>query len=160
MHAIGAFWHDGRLSGGFCPIRSVTKELHSAAERFIAEMRIRDLRVRIVRDGHEPNEAEEQRPRCVPIDPVHVVPRLRSSTCLAFPWALVPGLLPPSSGQLVRRERWIMTRLNLIGSCSNARGRCLDVNCLLYDFSMQREVEALAFDFGRGTKTNDQIDQL
>jgi hypothetical protein len=25
-----------------------------------------------VRDGHEPNEAEEQRPCCVPIEPVHV----------------------------------------------------------------------------------------
>ena len=48
-------------------------ELHSAAECFIAQMRICDLRVRIVRDGHEPNEAEEQRPRCVPIEPVHVI---------------------------------------------------------------------------------------
>src|SRR5712675_1353044 len=36
-------------------------------------MRICDLRVRIVRDGHEPNEAEEQRPCCVPIEPVHVI---------------------------------------------------------------------------------------
>jgi hypothetical protein len=26
-----------------------------------------------VRDGHEPNEAEEQRPCCVPIEPVHVI---------------------------------------------------------------------------------------
>src|ERR1700730_9123471 len=43
-------------------------ELHSAAECFIAQMRICDLRVRIVRDGHEPNEAEEERPCCVPID--------------------------------------------------------------------------------------------
>src|SRR5258706_5575459 len=25
-----------------------------------------------MRDGHEPNEAEEQRPCCVPIEPVHV----------------------------------------------------------------------------------------
>ena len=48
-------------------------ELHSAAECFIAQMRICDLRVRIVRDGHEPNEAEEQRPCCVPIEPVHVI---------------------------------------------------------------------------------------
>jgi len=48
-------------------------ELHSAAECFIAQMRICDLRVRVVRDGHEPNEAEEQRPCCVPIDPVHVI---------------------------------------------------------------------------------------
>jgi len=36
-------------------------------------MRVCDLRVRIVRDGHEPNEAEEQRPCRVPIEPVHVV---------------------------------------------------------------------------------------
>src|SRR5467141_5255377 len=36
-------------------------------------MRICDLRVRIVRDGHKPNEAEEQRPCCVPIEPVHVI---------------------------------------------------------------------------------------
>jgi len=36
-------------------------------------MRIRDPRVGIVRDGHEPNEAEEQRPCRVPIEPVHVV---------------------------------------------------------------------------------------
>ena len=36
-------------------------------------MRVCDLRVRIVRDGHEPNEAEEQRPCCVPIEPVHVI---------------------------------------------------------------------------------------
>src|SRR6266436_944370 len=48
-------------------------ELHSAAECFIAQMRICDLRVRIVRDGHEPNEAEEQRPCCVPIEPVHAI---------------------------------------------------------------------------------------
>ena len=48
-------------------------ELHSAAECFIAQMRICDLRVRIMRDGHEPNEAEEQRPCCVPIEPVHVI---------------------------------------------------------------------------------------
>jgi hypothetical protein len=26
-----------------------------------------------VRDGHEPKEAEEQRPCCVPIEPVHVI---------------------------------------------------------------------------------------
>ena len=26
-----------------------------------------------MRDGHEPNEAEEQRPCCVPIEPVHVI---------------------------------------------------------------------------------------
>src|SRR5258708_23115743 len=122
MHAIGTFWHEGRRSGGFGPIRYVTKELHSAAERLIAEVRIRDLRVRMVRDGHEPNEAEEQRPPCVPIDPVHVVPRLRSSTCLAFSWPWCLDLLPPCSGQLVRRERWIMTRLNLIASCSNPLG--------------------------------------
>jgi hypothetical protein len=31
------------------------------------------LRVRIVRDGREPNEADEQRPYCVPIEPVHVI---------------------------------------------------------------------------------------
>jgi hypothetical protein len=48
-------------------------ELHSAAECFIAQMRIYDPRVRIVRDGHEPNEAEEQRPCCVPTEPVHVI---------------------------------------------------------------------------------------
>jgi hypothetical protein len=48
-------------------------ELHSAAECFIAQMRIYDLRVRIVRDGHEPNKAEEQRPCRVPIEPVHVI---------------------------------------------------------------------------------------
>jgi hypothetical protein len=48
-------------------------ELHSAAECFIAQMRIYDLRVRIVCDGHEPNEAEEQRPCGVPIEPVHVI---------------------------------------------------------------------------------------
>jgi hypothetical protein len=48
-------------------------ELHSAAECFIAQIRICDLRVRIVRDGHEPNEAEEQRPGCIPIEPVHVI---------------------------------------------------------------------------------------
>jgi hypothetical protein len=48
-------------------------ELDSAAECLIAQMRIRDPRVGIVRDGHEPNEAEEQRPCRVPIEPVHVV---------------------------------------------------------------------------------------
>lgn len=36
-------------------------------------MRICNLRVRIVRDGHEPNEAEEQRLCRVPIEPVHVI---------------------------------------------------------------------------------------
>src|SRR5229473_4058210 len=36
-------------------------------------MRVCDLRIRIVRDGHEPNEAEEQRPCRVPIEPVHVI---------------------------------------------------------------------------------------
>jgi hypothetical protein len=40
----------------------------------------------MVRDGHEPNEAEEQRPCCVPIDPVHAVPRLRSGAGQACPW--------------------------------------------------------------------------
>ena len=40
-------------------------------------MRICDLRVRIVRGGHEPNEAEEQRPCCVPIEPVHVISSLK-----------------------------------------------------------------------------------
>src|ERR1700675_1553186 len=72
------------------------------------------------------------------------------------PWCL--DLLPPCSGQLVRRERWIMTRLNLIGSCSNARGRCLDVNYLLYDFSMQREVEALAFDILGHPQADEHLD--
>src|SRR6478735_3932166 len=36
-------------------------------------MRICDPRVGIVRDGHEPNEAEKQRPCCMPIKPVHVI---------------------------------------------------------------------------------------
>ena len=36
-------------------------------------MRIRNPRVGVVRDGHEPNEAEEQRPCRVPINPVHVI---------------------------------------------------------------------------------------
>src|SRR6266481_8085620 len=72
--------------------------------------------------------------------------------------AAVPGLLPPCSGQLVRGERWIMTRSNLIGSCSNARRRCFDVNCLLYDFSMQREVEALAFDILRHAQPDEHLD--
>jgi hypothetical protein len=45
----------------------------SAAECFIAQMRICDPRVGIVRDGHEPNEAEEQRPCRVPIEPVHAI---------------------------------------------------------------------------------------
>jgi hypothetical protein len=36
-------------------------------------MRICDPCVGIVRDGHEPNDAEEQRPRGVPIEPVHVI---------------------------------------------------------------------------------------
>ena len=45
----------------------------SAAEWFIAQMRICDPRVRIVRDGHEPNEAEEQRPCRVPVEPVHAI---------------------------------------------------------------------------------------
>ena len=40
-------------------------------------MRICDLRVRIVRNGHEPNKAEEQRPCCVPIEPVHVISSLK-----------------------------------------------------------------------------------
>jgi hypothetical protein len=44
----------------------------SAAECFIAQMRIGDPRVRILGDGHEPNQAEEQRPCGVPIKPVHV----------------------------------------------------------------------------------------
>jgi hypothetical protein len=68
-------WHDRRPSG-VCLLRPDPcgdVELHSAAECFVAQMRICDLRVRIVRDGHEPNEAEEQRPRCVPIEPVHVI---------------------------------------------------------------------------------------
>src|SRR5258705_3653501 len=67
-------WHDGRPSGAYLlrpnPFGDVS--LHSAAECFIARMRVCDLRVRIVRDGHEPNEAEEQRPCRVPIEPVHV----------------------------------------------------------------------------------------
>src|SRR5260370_12880029 len=76
-----------------------------------------------------------------------------------WPFAGVGGWLACTlSGQLVRRERWIMTRLNLIGSCSNARGRCLDVNCLLYDFSMQREVEALAFDILRHPQADEHLD--
>jgi hypothetical protein len=37
-------------------------QLLSAADCFIAQMRICDPRVSIVRDGHEPNEAKEQRP--------------------------------------------------------------------------------------------------
>src|ERR1700730_10784496 len=36
-------------------------------------MRICDPCVGIVRDGYEPNDAEEQRPRGVPIEPVHVI---------------------------------------------------------------------------------------
>ena len=44
----------------------------SAAEGLIAQMRIRNPRVGMARDGHEPNEAEEQRPRRVPVKPVHV----------------------------------------------------------------------------------------
>jgi hypothetical protein len=68
--AIGTSRHDRRPSG-VCLLRSDPfddVELHSAAECFIAQMRIR-----IVRDGHKPNEAEEQRPCCVPIEPVHVI---------------------------------------------------------------------------------------
>src|SRR6266436_1063969 len=68
-------WHDRRPSG-VCLLRPDPfgdVELHSAAECFIPQMRICNLRVRIVRDGHEPNEAEEQRPCCVPIEPVHVI---------------------------------------------------------------------------------------
>src|SRR6266851_3570432 len=72
--------------------------------------------------------------------------------------ALAPGLLPPCSGQLVRRERRIMTRLNLAGSCSDARGRCLDVNDLLHDFSVQREVEALALDILRHAQSDEHLD--
>src|SRR5260370_34222954 len=76
-----------------------------------------------------------------------------------WPFAGVGGWLACTlSGQLVRRGRWIMSRLNLIGSCSNARGRCLDVNCLLYDFSMQREVEALAFDILRHAQPDEHLD--
>src|SRR5258708_18836063 len=82
--------------------------------------------------------------------------------CVQAPVWPFPGLgawiASTLSGQLVRRERWIMTRLNLIGSCSNARGRCLDVNCLLYDFSMQREVEALAFDILRHPQADEHLD--
>lgn len=73
--AIGTSWHN-RRSSGECLLRPDpfgNVELHSAAECFIVQMRICDLRVRIVRDGHEPNEAEEQRPGCVPIEPVHVI---------------------------------------------------------------------------------------
>src|ERR1700687_4357732 len=73
--AIGTSWHDRRPSG-VCLLRPDLfgdVELISAAECFIAQMRICDLRVRIVCDGHEPNEAEEQRPCCVPIEPVHVI---------------------------------------------------------------------------------------
>src|SRR5437879_5947078 len=44
----------------------------SAAECFIAQMRIRDPCVGVARDGHEPNEAKEQRPCGVPVEPVHV----------------------------------------------------------------------------------------
>ncbi len=72
--AIGTSRHDRRPSG-VCLLRPDPfddVELHSAAECFIAQMRICDLRIRIVRDGHKPNEAEEQRPCCVPIEPVHV----------------------------------------------------------------------------------------
>jgi hypothetical protein len=68
-------WHD-RGRSGVCWLRPDLfgdAELHSAAECFITQMRICDLRVRIVRDGHEPNETEEQRPCCVPIEPVHVI---------------------------------------------------------------------------------------
>jgi len=73
--AIGTSWHDRRPSG-VCLLRPDPfgdVELHSAAECFIAQMRICDLGVGIVRDGHEPNEAEEQRPCCVPIEPIHVI---------------------------------------------------------------------------------------
>ena len=73
--ATGTSWRDRRLRASVCfepdPFGDV--ELRSAAECFIAQMRICDLRVRIVRDGHEPNEAEEERPCCVPIEPVHVI---------------------------------------------------------------------------------------
>jgi hypothetical protein len=73
--AFGTSWHD-RTPSGVClarpdPFGDV--ELHSAAERFIAQMLICDPRARIVRNGHEPNEAEKQRPCCVPIEPVHVI---------------------------------------------------------------------------------------
>src|SRR6267142_451681 len=75
MRAIGATWHNKSLRASVCfePDPFGDAELHSAAECFIAQMRICDLRVRILRDGHEPNEAEEQRPCCVPIEPVHVI---------------------------------------------------------------------------------------
>jgi hypothetical protein len=64
-----------KLSGGcwLPPDSSRDVPPYSAAECFIARMCIRDLYVGIVRDGHEPHEAEEQRPCCVPIDPVHVI---------------------------------------------------------------------------------------
>src|ERR1700730_15782297 len=44
----------------------------STAEGLITQMRIRNPRIGMARDGHEPNEAEEQRPRRVPVKPVHV----------------------------------------------------------------------------------------
>src|SRR5713101_7294408 len=112
--AIGTSWHDRRPSG-VCLLRPDPLgdlELHSAAECFVAQMRIRDLRVRILRDGHEPNEAEEQRPCCVPIEPVHVIssPKDRreqegyqnsgSSVKIAGVTSQVPILLPAPSPRL------------------------------------------------------------
>jgi hypothetical protein len=37
------------------------------------QLRIRDPRVWFIRDGHEPNEAEEQRPCRAAIEPVHTI---------------------------------------------------------------------------------------
>src|SRR6266851_8831634 len=80
-----------------------------------------------------------------------VRPSLGLGACIA---SIASTLFRP----LVRRERWTMTRSNLIESCSNARRRCFDVNDLLYDFSMQREVEALALDILRHAQADEHLD--
>jgi hypothetical protein len=60
-------------------------------------MHICDPRVRIVRDGHEPNEAEEQRPCRVPVEPVHVIflaerPRREVGRLSAFRFSWKPKM--------------------------------------------------------------------
>jgi hypothetical protein len=121
--ATGTSWRDRRLRASVCfePDPFGDAELHSAAECFIAQMRICNLRVRIMRDGHEPNEAEEQRPCCVPIEPVHVIssPKDRPEQVIRIQVRLAKmvGLICRSCQSTIfrsrgyRRETWSRARI-------------------------------------------------
>src|SRR5262245_57295054 len=119
----------------------------SAAECLIAQMRICDPRIRIVRDGHEPNEAEEQRPRCVPIEPVHEPTSLYSGPLLKV-------LLPGIASSTVVYSFWP----GVAGDerrLPGMRSRFI----LLHVFAMEPEVETFALDVLCHPKADEHVDQ-